>query len=226
MREQYPFFREEDERTQAVLGEDAAEADLNGEYQKPYAILTQKQLYCKNEAGNFIVPAANLRGAGTGKLPGQNWFLWSAVICAGLALVPCWMSALDVFHWSGLVQPDLAVITVCVVVCVILAGLKRIKAAIITVLATAGVGLFCSSRISGLYMMVFECFVGYNTWAMFVLIFPLVVLAAWWNRKKKVYQLIHGTGIFSFTPSLYPAAEWKHLKAQIHVLKAEDANGR
>ena len=30
MREQYPFFREEDERTRAVIGEDAVEADLSG----------------------------------------------------------------------------------------------------------------------------------------------------------------------------------------------------
>lgn len=55
MIETYPFFREEDERTQAVIGEDAIISDLNGTYLKPYAVLTQKRLYYKNEFGNFIV---------------------------------------------------------------------------------------------------------------------------------------------------------------------------
>lgn len=45
MREQYPFFRDRDEQTQAIIGEEAVNADLDGEYQKPYAVLTQKRLY-------------------------------------------------------------------------------------------------------------------------------------------------------------------------------------
>ena len=63
MIETYPFFREEDERTQAVIGEDAIASDLEGTYQKPYAVLTQKRLYCKNQQGNFIVDNINLRGS-------------------------------------------------------------------------------------------------------------------------------------------------------------------
>ena len=47
MREQYPFFRDGDEKTQAIIGEEAVSTDLEGQYQKPYAVLTQKRLYCK-----------------------------------------------------------------------------------------------------------------------------------------------------------------------------------
>ncbi|WP_251445120.1 hypothetical protein [Vermiculatibacterium agrestimuris] len=87
MREQYPFFRDGDEQTRAVIGEEAINADLDGEYQKPYAVLTQKRLYCKNEQGNFITDAAALRSAGKGLLPGQNWFLWAVAACVSLLLV-------------------------------------------------------------------------------------------------------------------------------------------
>lgn len=95
MREQYPFFRDRDEQTQAIIGEEAVNADLDGEYQKPYAVLTQKRLYCKNEKGNFITDAATLKSAGKGLLPGQNWFLWAVATCAGLAL-----ALLCLWYWG------------------------------------------------------------------------------------------------------------------------------
>ena len=63
MMEKYPFFREEDERTQAVIGEDAIASDLEGTYQKPYAVLTQKRLYCKNEQGNYIIDTRSIASA-------------------------------------------------------------------------------------------------------------------------------------------------------------------
>ena len=60
MKQQYPFFRDEDEQTKAVIGEDVIEADLNGEFQKPYAVLTQKRFYAKDWRGNFIVENGDL----------------------------------------------------------------------------------------------------------------------------------------------------------------------
>lgn len=79
MTKKYPFFRDEDEQTQAVIGEDAIAADLNGTYQKPYAVLTQKRLYCKNERGNFIVGNDQLSGAGISKGKSTPKFLlWAA----------------------------------------------------------------------------------------------------------------------------------------------------
>lgn len=58
--EKYPFFQDEDEKTIAVIGGQFAAADLGGTYQAPYAILTQKKLYCKNEAGYFIKDASKI----------------------------------------------------------------------------------------------------------------------------------------------------------------------
>lgn len=102
MREQYPFFRDDNEKTQAVIGEEAANADLNGDYQKPYAILTQKRLYCKNEQGNFIADVAAIKSAGTGLLPGQNWFSWAVVACVGLAL-----AVLCFWYWWAAGRSDI-----------------------------------------------------------------------------------------------------------------------
>lgn len=59
----YPFFKEEDEKTIAVLGGEAVAADLKGNYRMPYAVLTQKHLYCKNEAGNFVVDSSDICSA-------------------------------------------------------------------------------------------------------------------------------------------------------------------
>jgi len=86
MTEQYPFFRDEDERTQAILGADAVDADLGGTYQKPYAILTQKRLYCKNEHGNFITDVKNLRMEGQAKGTRPLFVLIAGLLMAALLL--------------------------------------------------------------------------------------------------------------------------------------------
>ncbi|MEG2455147.1 MAG: hypothetical protein RSC08_02740 [Oscillospiraceae bacterium] len=87
MTEKYPFFRDEEETTQAVIGEDAAASDLEGHYQKPYAVLTQNRLYCKNEQGNFIADRSTLKSAEKGFHPRQSRFLWVTVGFVGFALV-------------------------------------------------------------------------------------------------------------------------------------------
>lgn len=94
MREQYPFFRDPEERARAVIGGEAADADLNGEYRKPYAILSDCRLYLKNERGNFIIERDKIKSAGKGVRPGMNWFAWAAAILMVLALallcLCCW----------------------------------------------------------------------------------------------------------------------------------------
>ncbi len=72
----YPFFKEDDETTLAVIGERYAASDLNGEYQRPYAILTQKRLYCKNESGNFILKTSEIYTAREDPRPLRSWPLW------------------------------------------------------------------------------------------------------------------------------------------------------
>lgn len=87
MRTSYPLFRDGDETAQAVIGEEAAASDLDGVYQKPYAVLTQKRLYCKNEQGNFIVDASALRSTGKASSMKNNWFVWAVAGCLALTLI-------------------------------------------------------------------------------------------------------------------------------------------
>ena len=98
MTEKYPFFREADEQTKAVIGGDAIAADLNGNYQKPYAVLTQKRLYCKNERGNFITGKDELLE--TKWIKGNNgstWFLWIAFLLSCSVVV---LGVLNQETWS------------------------------------------------------------------------------------------------------------------------------
>ena len=87
MRKQYPFFRDGNEQTRAVIGEEAAAADLDGEYQKPYAILSSKRLYCKNEQGNFIADGKTVRMAGREKPKRPMLALVSALLLVAILLV-------------------------------------------------------------------------------------------------------------------------------------------
>lgn len=87
MREKYPFFRDADEQTRAVIGAEAADADLNGSYQKPYAILSDKRLYCKNEQGNFIADGKTVRMAGGEKSKRPLLSLVSVLLLVAIVLV-------------------------------------------------------------------------------------------------------------------------------------------
>lgn len=70
---QYPFFRDEEETAIAVIGEKAAVADLEGTYERPYAVLTQKRLYCKNEAGNFVMEVSQIQEIGENPDGVKTW---------------------------------------------------------------------------------------------------------------------------------------------------------
>ena len=83
----YPFFKEDDETTLAVIGERYAASDLNGEYQRPYAILTQKRLYCKNESANFILKTSEIYTAREDPRPLRSWALW-LMIPVGILFTP------------------------------------------------------------------------------------------------------------------------------------------
>ncbi len=87
MKERYPFFRDESEQSQAVIGESAIESDLNGHFEKPYAILTEKHLYCKNEMGNYIVESDRLQSAGVKAASTVSTLFWIAFSIAALATV-------------------------------------------------------------------------------------------------------------------------------------------
>lgn len=95
MKERYTFFRDESEQSQAVIGESAIESDLNGRFDKPYAVLTKKYLYCKNEMGNFIVETDQLQSAGIKATPAASTLSWVAFSVAALAtalLIYCFVT--------------------------------------------------------------------------------------------------------------------------------------
>lgn len=82
-KKKYPFFQDEDETTVAVLGESAIDADLGGTFQKSYAVLTNRRLYCKNDTGNFVSEISALEAVGINiKTNPFQWAFWVSIIVA------------------------------------------------------------------------------------------------------------------------------------------------
>lgn len=77
----YPFFRSDEEKTIAVIGERAADSDLKGVYQQPYAVLTQQHLYCKNEVGEFVVDTSDIQATKDHRVKIKKWvyLVWIVV---------------------------------------------------------------------------------------------------------------------------------------------------
>ncbi len=86
MTERYSFFQDEAEKSQAIIGESAIIADLNGTFEKPYAVLTQQRLYCKNEQGNFIVNADQIQTANRAAAPIMPVLGWVVFAIAALSV--------------------------------------------------------------------------------------------------------------------------------------------
>lgn len=242
MREQYPFFREEDERTRAVIGEDAAESDLNGEYQKPYAILTQKRLYCKNETGNYITPSADLLKAENGLLPGPNWFLWSAIIGVALAVgLINWtfwiIYSNDPFMWEIWTYnegfPTLVWMAERVFLCggsvmtIILILVKKFQAVNKLILIIAFIEVVCNAIWFWLFpwinSFILCCAVSVVLSTSSVILSILGIIQ---DKRHTAFFITHSAGAFSFNPGLYSSAELKHFAAQVKALKAGDTNGQ
>ena len=87
MKERYPFFRDETERSLAVIGESGIESDLNGQFERSYAILTEKHLYCKNEIGNFIADVDQIQGTKFQEPRTMPLFGWLAFVFGALPVV-------------------------------------------------------------------------------------------------------------------------------------------
>lgn len=255
MREQYPFFREEDERTRAVIGADAAEADLGGEYQKPYAILTQKRLYCKNEAGNFITQSADLRGVGKSFPPELTQWFWAEVVC--MVLLVCMVIFYHFAPWghnnlnnyysvvgSRTQMPasayfDLLVSVLLCLECVIAyififqksftVAHRLVSVAIITALAYSI--FLCSKRLldhslTGWTGVSFDDVFLPLMSLVAIISFVLSVINSWHSKRNVTFQITHNAGALSFNPRLYSSAELKHFAAQVKALKAGDTNGQ
>lgn len=239
MIERYPFFRDTDERTRAVIGENAIAADLSGTYQKPYAVLTQKRLYCKNERGNFITEASAVRSAGVGLLPGRNGFIWGVVACAGLMFVEMVFLYFRAPVMPVLMEPPIDIVIVGVkpklLICLgalaaaflpllILTMKQRIKTAVFAGWAAAVIGvigvIWCG--ISGDFLLsVFS----YILYALSGLIVLLGLLTLWQDRRMTVFQIVHSAGYYAFNHRRYPAGELKAFTKQVKLMQASGADG-
>lgn len=217
MTEKYPFFREADEQTKAVIGEDAIVADLNGTYQKPYAVLTQKRLYCKNERGNFIVGANKLLGANSVQNPTFQNLLWAVFaidalnsVLAGIGIMGMIIEISNLLISRAVVIGVGVIDVIAIAICLIAFLLVRKKNPKISLL------LLCVAT-------VLEVF-GYILLSVAAIV--LCVIAATRNKNNERFEVRHSTGTFTFSPKLYPAGELKNFEQQVKSLQAGGANGR
>lgn len=246
MREQYPFFREEGERTQAVIGEDAAEADLNGAYQKPYAILTQKLLYCKNEQGNFIIPTQNLLGAAMEHMSnGKAYLLWFAfalvvfntlnglfnsswvytffpsIICLAFECI-CAICFLIFIKKPSPIASFFVGISVLPDIISLCAWIKHVM--------SAGINLNHGNFGFRLFFWYIDLngIIGLTFRLIFIALPAILALVYYISARTSGCSFVvrHNIGTFSFSPSLYSTNELKHFTAQVKALKAGDTNGR
>lgn len=232
MRERYPFFRDEDERSRAVIGESAIEPDLNGHFEKPYAILTPKRLYCKNEQGNFIVETDRIKSVGEKAglpMPVLGWVvlglvfllsaLWVMFLASG-AFGPGWTSR------TG----DALPLFLCVLV-VLLMSFIWIRKRPQVMLACLMVGSIISSvNIEKAYNEFADHTRAAEMTArrismlgVFALILGAVALFLYIKKEKGfAYEVRHSTGIFFFQRKDYPQEELEAFSKAIAELKGTD----
>lgn len=228
MREQYPFFREEDERTAAVIGEEAASSDLEGTYKKPYAILTQKRLYCKNERGNFIIGTDQLLRAGISQNdPPFTWLLWAAFGVVTFSVF--WLIATVIYYngyYDDLDGPLRWVLGVICLVIFLITRKKFLKAAPISLCIFSGYWLVRNIiAILGNYgVLVMELI--YCTLC-FVLTIVFVIVYYIKSRDQRVtFEILHTGGAFAFPAKSYPAGELKQFAEQVKLMQSGVADGK
>lgn len=247
MREQYPFFRDADERTLAVIGGEAADSDLNGVYQKPYAILTQKRLYCKNERGNFIIDSSKLLGAGRIQNSSSSaWLLWGAFAINGFMLlwsIISWLPSLSqLLEMRGSTEPDLLnsfqkAVIMWVVALISLAAFlllrkKNAKIAPIMLCILPGYSLiqFIQS-IQSLISMMQEY--GGVLWGSYIIrlllcVAPIILVVVYYAMSKdkdSKFGVLHTGGSFDLSVKDYPANELENFEAAVKALTGK-ANGK
>lgn len=251
MSKQYPFFREPDEETQAVIGAEAITSDLNGNYQKPYAILTQKRLYCKNEHGNFIVNTSQLLSAGMPSIGGTGakllWIIFGMAAYMIATKLICLFNRDARYLNTSSIEVNLACFGI---VCLIVFLVIRVKLPLIAsvLLCTYPVCLILVSFWVNHYR--FESFLRFllyyfsDAWYLFgyspimgaldwicyrgpiILIVIYCIKNRSMNNNNSMFQIVHTNGAFSFNPKDYPGEELKNFEAQVNTLRKGKANGK
>lgn len=220
MKIQYPFFRDPDECTWAVIGEGAAEADLEGSYQKPYAILTQKRLYCKNDLGNFITENSDLRSAGVISV-GRNWLAGIAFLCTAIMTAMnsiCYRNSSIFQIIYGIYNHD-AKITAFAVLSTMVRGacllfpvfLEKKKKNKIAIAVTMLFVLYATAEST-----YFSIRYRQSYWTEIPYICNL--LALWWAYKHREFQIQCARSSFSFDLAAYPAQELKQFTKAVKAL--------
>lgn len=256
MTEQYPFFREADERTQAVIGEEAIVSDLSGTYQKPYAVLTQKRIYCKNERGNFITEADQVLGAGKNQngaaLTFPLWISFALELFGVLIKVFPWVQAINGFsemtgisfkellssrdmwglfdtnfhHLQLYVEEFFPTVIFCVIGAVCL--LLFLLAQVKQ--SKAAPILLLIHPVWNLLMNTRLTFRSLILTMLFTII-PILLIVIYYaiggsKNGGDWFEIRHSTGTFTFSPKQYPAGELKNFEAKVKALKAGVASGK
>ena len=240
MIEKYPFFREESEKTRAVIGENAAVSDLNGAFQSPYAVLTEKRLYLKNERGNFIVDADNIKGADmplslsyTFKLP---------LIAFGLNAVMFFYFLIDLailYFNNEYIYFNIPIIMIDLFLMLILPSLfffVRKKAPnIAPFFLIIGPLRTVLNMIRIIYLGIIEhitidfngrigSFIFFNILAVSI----ILLVASFYlltKNKSNMFIVYHKGGILALPSKYYPVSDLRNFKAQVNALRSA-SNGK
>lgn len=231
MKERYPFFRDEEEQSRAVIGESAIEPDLNGHFEKPYAILTQKHLYCKNEQGNFIVEANQLKSAGEKTvlpLPVLGWVIYSLAFL----LSALWVILLCSNKTGWTDSTGEVFVLFCIVLAIVLLSLiwvrKRPKITLACLTASSAVSLLnMQSLINGgsYYVEIGGATVStIQMLGLFNLVLGAVALFLYMKCEQDfAYEVRHSTGIFFFQRKDYPQEELDAFSKAVAEMKGAGA---
>lgn len=242
MSEKYPFFRDADEQTRAVIGGEALTSDLNGTYQKPYAVLTSRRLYCKNERGNFIVENGKLLGAGKSQSASLfTQLLWIALGVDVFALLMSNRSGLPfltVLRWfmqdPSNFDPVYFIVFsnfirnwIVTIVCLILFLLLRKKQAKIAPIFLCIYPAYSLIRSIKSLAGYFQSVNGIIS--LLTMIAPIALVAVYYVKTKNEasnFEILHTGGSFTFSAKDYPAEELKNFEAQVKALKAGVGSGK
>ena len=225
MKQQYPFFRDEDEQTKAVIGEDVIEADLNGEFQKPYAVLTQKRFYAKDWRGNFIVENGDLTETTTRTkdLSNSSRLLISAAVVTMVGLLfNLWIVSrlLRQFSPSQLIQAIPATMKLNPIAGLSLLGIFRLPVCFVGLL---GFMLFRKKDERKALICVIV-----STVSILSLLGIVFIILYFFSKRNSnlLFSVVHTSGEFTFVSKDYPEEELKNFEIQVKKLKAGVASGK
>ncbi|MBD5149304.1 MAG: hypothetical protein HDT18_02760 [Oscillibacter sp.] len=193
----YSFFQSEEEETLAVIGERAAVSDLEGTYRGPYAVLTKERLYCKNEEGNFIIPASEVLSAKETSTKKFEWAFWATVVVVmflGVSFLPGFFSGDPLMQIPGY-------------------GYGLMIAVIVT-----GIAIYFHHRNDLKKTSIALAFTIFSP-GLHIIFGAIYLYQAWKNRSVPRIFSVHCVGrTFSFAMENYPVQELQDFQNQVAFL--------